>query len=238
MPQGRPHPLPPRCQPRGHSRCQPRAPSPNAPTGESQTSGWREEPGGSDLMDPAHLLLPPGALPAPRGGPTAARGGCHPRRGTPGAAGPPGCGKLSKRADGAGSGGGRRRRAEKAIFSRSIFYKSNILCVSALPVKASRPQPRDSAAEPVSQQRLAATWLLAGGQAGRRGPPHTGALWGVPPDLSVSGTQPGHKSARCHRRIHPTGVAQGGGWAHTHPPCCSPAALHSWKLNIPAEHRQ
>lgn len=66
-----------------------------------------------------------------------------------------------------------RRRAEKAIFSRYIFYKLNILCISALPVKASRAQPWDSTSEPVSQQRLAATWP-AGTERGREpGSPHT-----------------------------------------------------------------
>lgn len=124
----------------------------------------------------------PGALLAPRGGtqgsvPSLARDPGR-RRPPP----PPAAGSFPSEQMGQGSGGRRRRRrAEKAIFSRYIFYKSNILCISALPViKASRAQPRDSAAEPVSQQRLAATWLLAGGRAGRRGPHAQGQFWGSP----------------------------------------------------------
>lgn len=49
---------------------------------------------------------------------------------------PPGFGRRSKRADGAGGAAAARRRAEKAIFSRYIFYKSNILCVSAFAWKS------------------------------------------------------------------------------------------------------
>lgn len=76
-----------------------------------------------------------------------------------------------------------RRRAEKAIFSRYIFYKSNILCVSALPAKASRAQPWDLTSEPVSQQRLAATWPAGVGRGGQRGSPRAeGQVGGGPPN--------------------------------------------------------
>lgn len=73
-----------------------------------------------------------------------------------------------------------RRRAEKAIFSRYIFYKSNILCISASPGKASRAQPRDSASEPVNQQRRRRRGRPVRREPGQRGSPCRGSGWGDP----------------------------------------------------------
>lgn len=154
-------------------------------------------------MDRAHPRGARAALLARRGGPSARarlRGvGAIPGEGPRAPPAPPAAGSFPSEQMGQGSGGRRRRRAEKAIFSRYIFYKSNILCISALPVKASRAQPRDSAAEPVSQQRLAATWLLEGGTGWEEGSPMHRVTWGGPPDLWASSTQPGHSTC-CKRR--------------------------------------
>lgn len=242
---------PPRwaAQPRWRSRCQPRARSLNAATGEKLWDGERSA--GATSARTGRILevpaLPPGALLARRGGPSARarlRGvGAIPGEGPRAPPAPPAAGSFPSEQMGQGSGGRRRRRAEKAIFSRYIFYKSNILCISALPVKASRAQPRDSAAEPVSQQRLAATWLLAGGRAGRRGPPCTGSLWGAPPThrpaAPSQGTIPAANAPAVSCPLPPSCSSRRGGtgrWART--PCCSPAALHSWKLNILAKHQE
>lgn len=75
-----------------------------------------------------------------------------------------------------------RRRAEKAIFSRYIFYKLNILCISALPGKASRAQPRDSASEPVSQQQRQRRGRSAQREPGQRGSPLQRVWLRGPPD--------------------------------------------------------
>lgn len=119
------------------------------------------------LEEPVTLRSPPAAKGQHLGTGTVAWGGCH-LQGGPGvfAEGPrvPAAPRHPSRlweafqASRWGRGtAAARRRAEKAIFSRYIFYKSNILCISALPGKASRAQPRDSPSEPVSQQWLAAT---------------------------------------------------------------------------------
>lgn len=146
---------------------QPRAPFPKRVYGRERNFGM--------LMDQEHPGAAPGALLAPRDGPSA-RAGLQGVGAIP-AEPPPGCGNLSKRADGAGGGG----EEQKRLFSHATYFTSRTFCAfQPLPVKASRSQPRDSAVETVSQQRLAATWLLLEGGV----PPLTGTFFGV---LSTSG---------------------------------------------------
>lgn len=149
-----------------------------------------------------------------------ARGGCHPRPGTPGAAAPPGCGKLSKRADGAGE-----RRQEEEESRKGYFLTLHILQVehfvhfspACKSISASAPGLHGGACESTAAGDDVAA---GGGQAGRRGPPSTGAVWGVPvtygPAAPSQSTIPG--AASCPRP--PSASSHRGGtgrWAHTHP---------------------
>lgn len=108
-----------------------------------RAGGWRRLRVSSILMDQAH---PRGARAAPRSPPAAegqhlragraAQGGCHPRAGpaaiaegpwAPSAPHPPGCGKLSKRADGAGE---RQQQGgeQKRLFSHATYFTSRTFC--------------------------------------------------------------------------------------------------------------
>lgn len=142
---------------------------------------------------------------------------------------PLGCGRRSKRADGAGgaAAAAARRRAEKAIFSRYIFYESNILCVSAFAwksVSAPSAGARDSA------------WDRALG-AGRSASPAadpTRPCWGSTAPTRPAAQRCAPAPAVCRRR-----------WCthtHTHartpPPVPFPSCLCTWELNRLSKHRE
>lgn len=170
-----------------------------------ETLGWREERGGNIRMDPAHPRgaraaprSPPGTEGWPLGAGTAARGGCHPWRGTPGAAGPPGCGKLSKRADGAGE-----RRQEEEESRKGYFLTLHILQVehfvhfspACKSISGSAPGLGGGACESTA----AGGDVAAGGGTGwEEGSPMHRVTLGGPPDPSASSTQPGHNTC-CKR---------------------------------------
>lgn len=128
---------------------------------------------------------------------------------------PPGCGKLSKRADGAGE-----RRQEEEESRKGYFLTLHILQVehfvhfspACKSISASAPGLDGGACESTAAGDDVAA---GGGQAGRRGPPSTGAVWGVPltygPAAPSQSTIPAAvTSASSHR-------GGTGGWAHTHP---------------------
>lgn len=133
----------------------------------------------------------------------AVRGGCHPRRAPP---------RLWESFQASRWGRRRRRGAEKAIFSRYIFYKSNILCVSAFACKSiSVSAPGLGGGDCESTE--------AGGDvaaAGGGGPPtHRDIFWG-PLHLWASSTQP-EQNICCSVLNAATGgfIPQGGGYKHT-----------------------
>lgn len=148
----------------------------------------------------------------------------------------PGCGKLSKQADGAGGAAAARRRAEKAIFSRYIFYKSNILCSSASPVKPSR----DRAPGRKSRRRRGTTPPGSQRQKGHEWGPNAPS-----PPFRVGNSLPrcwgsagwilAQDYERCACPVPPAARGRGRRWARTRPRC-SPAVPRTWKLNMLTKH--
>lgn len=148
----------------------------------------------------------------------------------------PGCGKLSKQADGAGGAAAARRRAEKAIFSRYIFYKSNILCSSALPVKPSRDRApgrksrrRRGTTPPGSPRQKSHEWGPNAPSPPFRVGDSLPRCWGS------TGRILAHDHEPCACPVPPAARGHARRWARTRPRC-SPAVPRTWKLNMLSKH--
>lgn len=179
------------------------------------------------------------------------------RRGTPGAASPspPQLREAFQASRWGREAAAARGRAEKAIFSRYIFYKLNILSISASPVKASRAQHRDLMLEPVSQQRPAAAWPASTGRGWEVGssPCKRPGLGAFPNPLVLQELHDGQcptpsleleHSIRCKCCLQCRAPVPPSDLPHqqlpvlpAHPPC-SPAASCSWILNILDKHHE
>lgn len=227
-------PNPTRCpkieaaQPRWHSRCQPRAPSPNVPT--ELWDGARSGAAASPWTE--GTLVPSWHRGVARGGtgwvPSLAR--------DPGRRRPP---RLREAFQ--ASRWGRERRQEEEESRKGYFLTLHILQVehfvhfspACKSISASAPGLDGGACESTAAGDDVAA---GGGTGGRRGPPHTGAVWGVPltrqPAAPARAQYLLQRRARCHHRIDPTGVAQGGGHTHT-PTLLLPSCLTLLDIKYP-----